>query len=73
MIVAGQQGTDTAATEAVLVLSKELGAGGLLAPLLDKINIIFVPRANPRRVCTRHCNHRRRHRFAARPPAPPDP
>lgn len=47
MIVAGQQGTDTAATEAVLVLSKELGAGGLLAPLLDKINIIFVPRANP--------------------------
>lgn len=47
MIVAGQQGTDTAATEALLVLAKELGAGGLLAPLLDKINIIFVPRANP--------------------------
>lgn len=47
MIVAGQQGTDAAATEAVLVLSKELGAGGLLAPLLDKINIILVPRANP--------------------------
>lgn len=47
MVVAGQQGTDAAATEAVLVLSKELGAGGLLAPLLDKINIIFVPRANP--------------------------
>ena len=47
MIVAGQQGTDTAATEAVLVLAKELGSGGLLEPLLEKINIIFVPRANP--------------------------
>lgn len=47
MIVAGQQGTDAAATEAVLALSKELGNGGLLAPLLDKINIVFVPRANP--------------------------
>lgn len=47
MIVAGQQGTDAAATEALLVLSKELGAGGLLAPLLSKINIVFVPRANP--------------------------
>lgn len=47
MIVAGQQGTDAAATEAVLVLAKELGAGGLLEPLLDKINIILVPRANP--------------------------
>ena len=47
MIVAGQQGTDIAATEATLVLAKELGTGGLLEPLLDKINIIFVPRANP--------------------------
>lgn len=47
MIVAAQQGTDAAATEALLALSKELGAGGLLTPLLDKINIVFVPRANP--------------------------
>lgn len=47
MIVAGQQGTDAAATEAVLVLTKELATGGLLAPLLDKINIVLVPRANP--------------------------
>lgn len=47
LIVAGQQGTDTAATEAVLALAKELGADGLLTPLLDKINIILVPRANP--------------------------
>lgn len=47
MIVAGQQGTDAAASEAVLALTKELAAGGLLAPLLDKINIVLVPRANP--------------------------
>ena len=47
MIVAGQQGTDVAATEAVLALTKEFAAGGLLAPLLDKINIVLVPRANP--------------------------
>ena len=47
MIVAGQQGTDVAATEAVLTLTQELTTGGLLAPLLDKINIVLVPRANP--------------------------
>jgi hypothetical protein len=47
MIVAGQQGTDAAATEAVLALTKELATGGLLAPLLEKINIVLVPRANP--------------------------
>lgn len=47
MIVAGQQGTAPAPTEAVLVLAKELSTGGLLEPLLDKINIVFVPRANP--------------------------
>ena len=47
MIVAGQQGTDAAATEALLVLAKELGTGGSLTNLLDKINVIFVPRANP--------------------------
>lgn len=47
MIVAAQQGTDAAATEATLAIAKELGDGGLLAPLLDKINIILVPRANP--------------------------
>ena len=47
LIVAGQQGTDAAATEATLALAKELGTGGLLEPLLDRINIILVPRANP--------------------------
>jgi len=47
LMVAGQQGNDAAATEAMLVIAKELGTGGLLAPLLDKLNIILVPRANP--------------------------
>lgn len=47
LIVAGQSGIDAAPSEALLVLSKELAAGGLLQPLLDKANIVLVPRANP--------------------------
>ena len=47
MIVAGQQGTDAAPTEALLAMSKELAPGGLLYSLLDKANVILVPRANP--------------------------
>ena len=47
LIVAGQQGDAPASTEAVLALARELGQGGLLAPLLEQINIILVPRANP--------------------------
>lgn len=47
MLIAGQRGTDAAATEALLVIAKELDSGGSLTPLLDKINIVLVPRANP--------------------------
>lgn len=47
LIVAGQQGNAPASTEALLTMAKELGDGGLLAPLLERINIIMVPRANP--------------------------
>ena len=47
MIVAGQQGTDHAPTEALLAMAKELGEGGLLSPLLQQLNIVLVPRANP--------------------------
>lgn len=47
LIVAGQQGNAPASTEAVLTMAKELGDGGLLTPLLERINIILVPRANP--------------------------
>lgn len=47
LIVAGQQGDAPASTEAVLALAQELGQDGLLAPLLEQLNIILVPRANP--------------------------
>lgn len=47
LLVAGQQGNTPASSEALLAIAQELGQGGLLAPLLDKINLILVPRANP--------------------------
>ena len=47
LLVGGQRGDEPASTEALLALTRELGAGGLLAPLLQQINIIVVPRANP--------------------------
>lgn len=47
LMVAGQQGTDAAPTEALLVMAKELNTGGLLQPMLDQVNVILVPRANP--------------------------
>lgn len=47
LIVGGQQGTDAAPTEALLVMAQELAPGGLLQPLLDKANVVLVPRANP--------------------------
>lgn len=47
LIVAGQQGTDFAPTEALLAMSQELDAGGRLHPLLGQVNVVLVPRANP--------------------------
>ena len=47
LIVAGQQGTDAAPTEALLAMAKELAPGGLLHAQLSKANVILVPRANP--------------------------
>lgn len=47
MIVAGQQGNAPASTEAVLALLQELDNGGLLQPMLARINLLLVPRANP--------------------------
>lgn len=47
MIVAGQQGNAPASTEAVIALLQELNEGGLLTPMLAKINLLLVPRANP--------------------------
>ena len=47
LLVGGQRGDEPASTEALLAIASELGQGGLLAPLLQQINIIIVPRANP--------------------------
>lgn len=47
LLVGGQRGDEPASTEALLAVASELGQGGLLAPLLQQINIIIVPRANP--------------------------
>ncbi|QXZ08420.1 peptidase M14 [Comamonas sp. Y33R10-2] len=47
LLVGGQRGDEPASTEALLVLASELGQSGLLAPMLQQINIIIVPRANP--------------------------
>lgn len=46
LLVGQQHGNAPAASEALLVVAQEL-AQGLLAPLLERINVIVVPRANP--------------------------
>ncbi|WP_345060311.1 M14 family zinc carboxypeptidase [Acidovorax lacteus] len=45
-LVGQQQGTDGASAEALLHLAQEL-ARGELEPLLDRIHVLLVPRANP--------------------------
>ncbi|MES2413370.1 MAG: M14 family metallopeptidase [Pseudomonadota bacterium] len=45
-LVGQQHGNEPAGSEALLVVSREL-AQGLLRPLLDRINVVIVPRANP--------------------------
>ena len=46
LLVGQQHGDEPAGSEALLVVAREL-AGGLLEPMLDRINVIVVPRANP--------------------------
>lgn len=46
LLVGGQHGDEPAATEALLVIARE-AAQGLLQPLLSRINLVVVPRANP--------------------------
>ena len=46
VLVGQQHGDEPAGSEALLVISREL-AHGLLEPLLDRINVVIVPRANP--------------------------
>lgn len=46
VLIGQQHGDEPAGSEALLVISSEL-AQGLLEPLLDRINVVLVPRANP--------------------------
>jgi len=47
LLVAQQRGNEPAGSEALLVVARELAPGGLLEPLLARINVVVVPRANP--------------------------
>ena len=46
LLIGQQHGDEPAGSEALLVVAREL-ANGLLEPMLDRINVIVVPRANP--------------------------
>ncbi|WP_343591878.1 M14 family metallopeptidase [Paracidovorax wautersii] len=46
LLIGQQHGDEPAPAEALLVMARELSQG-LLEPLLDRINVILVPRANP--------------------------
>jgi len=46
LMIGQQHGDEPAGSEAVLVIAQELAAGAL-APLLERINVIVLPRANP--------------------------
>lgn len=46
LLVGQQHGDEPASAEALLVIAREL-ASGRLAPLLERINVIVMPRANP--------------------------
>ncbi len=45
-LVGGQHGNEPAGSEAMLAVAHAL-AGGPLAPLLDRVTVVIVPRANP--------------------------
>src|SRR5690606_4639437 len=46
VLIGQQHGDEPAGSEALLVISREV-AQGLLEPLLDRINVVVIPRANP--------------------------
>ena len=46
LLIGQQHGDAPAASEALLVIAREL-AQGLLQPLLERINVVIVPRVNP--------------------------
>ncbi len=47
LLVGQQHGDEPAGSEALLIIARELSPGGLLEPLLARINVVIVPRANP--------------------------
>ncbi|MCE1251717.1 MAG: succinylglutamate desuccinylase/aspartoacylase family protein [Comamonadaceae bacterium] len=47
LLIGQQHGDEPAGSEALLAMARELAPGGLLEPLLEQINVILVPRANP--------------------------
>ncbi len=46
LLIGQQHGDEPAGNEALLVIAREL-TQGLLRPVLDRVNVIIVPRANP--------------------------
>lgn len=46
VLIGQQHGDEPAGSEALLVIAREL-AQGLLEPLLDRINVVVIPRVNP--------------------------
>ena len=47
LLIGQQHGDEPAGSEALLALAQELTQGGPLAAVLDRINVIVLPRANP--------------------------
>ena len=46
LLIGQQHGDEPAASEALLVVAREL-AQGLLQPMLERINVVIIPRVNP--------------------------
>lgn len=53
LLVAQQHGDEPAGCEAMIVIAQEL-ADGRLAPLLDRIDVVILPRANPDGAAVQH-------------------
>jgi hypothetical protein len=47
VLIGQQHGDEPAGAEALLVIAQELMPTGKLAPLLDRIDVVILPRANP--------------------------
>ncbi|MCW5633291.1 MAG: M14 family metallocarboxypeptidase [Rubrivivax sp.] len=47
LVIGQQHGDEPAGAEAVLAVAHQLAPGGELAPLLERIEVVLLPRANP--------------------------